>query len=124
MLLEVLLARSAQFHCHKFVAALLESLDDLANESALDTVGFDSDKSTFTGHSLKFFQKSKKKFKKSKNARKLKISKKAPPKRLSPNERGQNHHASGPNHESVLVKKTLMSLRSQFLIWANENFFR
>ena len=65
MLLEVLLARSAQFHCHKFVAALLESLDDLANESALDTVGFDSDKSTFTGHSLKFFQKSKKKFKKS-----------------------------------------------------------
>ena len=60
VLLEVLLARSAQFHCNQFVAALLESLDDLANESALDTVGFDSDKSTFSGHSLNFF-----KFKKS-----------------------------------------------------------
>ena len=52
----MLLARSAQFHCHQFVATLLESLDDLANQSALDTVGLDSDKSTFTGH----FSKSKK----------------------------------------------------------------
>ena len=33
--LEMLLARLAQFHCHQLVATLLESLDDLANESAL-----------------------------------------------------------------------------------------
>ena len=68
--LEVLLAGAAQFHCHEFVATLLETLDncyftklrasflnldDLANKSALDTVGFDSDEGTFSGHSLKFF---------------------------------------------------------------------
>ena len=50
MVLKMFFAWLAQFHCHEFEAALLESLDDFTNESALDTVGFDSDKGTFVGH--------------------------------------------------------------------------
>ena len=50
VVLKMFFAWLAQFHCHEFEAALLESLDDFTNESALDTVGFDSDKGTFVGH--------------------------------------------------------------------------
>ena len=50
VVLKMFFAWLAQFHCHEFEAALFESLDDFTNESALDTVGFDSDKGTFVGH--------------------------------------------------------------------------
>ena len=47
----MLFARSAQFHCNKFVTTLFKSLDDFTNQTTLDTVWFDSDKGTFSGHS-------------------------------------------------------------------------
>lgn len=43
MLLEVLLGGRDHLESNKLVAALLEALNDIANEAALDTIGLDSD---------------------------------------------------------------------------------
>ena len=50
MLLEMLLARATQFHCDEFIATLLETLDNLTDQAALDAVGFDCDEGAFSGH--------------------------------------------------------------------------
>ena len=52
MRLQVFLSGLAQFHCHEFEASLLEALDDLADQSALDAVGLDRDERSLGRHAL------------------------------------------------------------------------